>query len=80
MTPARQRVRDELGALAHLALPAIATQVGSMFMGVVDTLMVARVSTESLAATVTIAGQIFPATVSVFYKSKLDKKGTAKKR
>ncbi len=35
-------------------------------------------STESLAATVTIAGQIFPATVSVFYKSKLDKKGSAK--
>lgn len=42
--------RRELTALAKLAGPAIATQVGTMLMGVVDTLMVARVSTDALAA------------------------------
>ncbi|MDP6955131.1 MAG: MATE family efflux transporter [Planctomycetota bacterium] len=39
----------ELRALAHLALPAIATQVGSMAMGVVDTIMVGRYGVEALA-------------------------------
>lgn len=46
----RHDIRSEVRALARLALPAVATQVGAMFMGVVDTLMVARVSTEALAA------------------------------
>ncbi len=54
MTTPRHPVRRELRALAGLAIPAIATQVGTMLMGVVDTLMVARVSTEALAA-ITIA-------------------------
>jgi len=35
-------------------------------------------STETLSVTVTIGGQVFPATASVLYKSKLDRKGTAK--
>ncbi len=43
-------VRREVWLLAALAGPAIATQVGTMLLGVVDTLMVARVSVESLAA------------------------------
>ena len=42
----RPDIRSEVAALARLALPAVASQVGAMFMGVVDTLMVARVSTE----------------------------------
>ena len=39
----------ELRALARLALPAIATQVGSMAMGVVDTIMVGHYGVEALA-------------------------------
>ncbi len=40
----------ELRALARLAIPIVAIQVGLMFMGVVDTMMVGRVSREALAA------------------------------
>ncbi len=43
-------VRREVWALSTLAGPAIATQVGTMLMGVVDTLMVSRVSVEALSA------------------------------
>ena len=42
--------RRERGRLAELALPVMATQVGTMLMGLVDTLMVGRVSVEALAA------------------------------
>ncbi len=42
--------RRELRSLIHLALPIVAVQVGLMFMGVVDTLMVGRVSAAALAA------------------------------
>jgi MATE family multidrug resistance protein len=42
--------RRELGSLIQLALPIVAVQVGLMFMGVVDTLMVGRVSAAALAA------------------------------
>jgi MATE family multidrug resistance protein len=42
--------RAELRSLIRLALPIVAVQVGLMFMGVVDTLMVGRVSAAALAA------------------------------
>lgn len=42
--------RRELRSLIRLALPIVAVQVGLMFMGVVDTLMVGRVSPAALAA------------------------------
>ena len=40
----------ELRALARLALPIVVVQVGLMFMGVVDTIMVGRVSPQALGA------------------------------
>lgn len=40
----------EIRSLIRLALPIVAVQVGLMFMGVVDTLMVGRVSAAALAA------------------------------
>ena len=46
MTP----VRRELLAISRLAGPAVATQVGGMLMGVVDILMVSRISVEALGA------------------------------
>ena len=42
--------RQELASTARLALPIVLAQVGIMSMGVVDTLMVGRVSAEALAA------------------------------
>ncbi|MFW5950641.1 MAG: MATE family efflux transporter [Gemmatimonadota bacterium] len=42
--------RRELRSLIRLALPIVTVQVGLMFMGVVDTLMVGRVSAAALAA------------------------------
>ena len=43
-------VRAEIRRLAALALPVAATQVGTMMLGFVDTLMLGRVSTDALAA------------------------------
>src|SRR5476649_1599663 len=42
--------RSELTAMSRLALPIVLAQVGLMTMGVVDTLMVGRVSAVALAA------------------------------
>jgi MATE family multidrug resistance protein len=42
--------KDDLRALLRLALPLVAVQVGQMSMGVVDTLMVGRVSGAAMAA------------------------------
>jgi MATE family multidrug resistance protein len=42
--------RSELGALLALAAPIVVIQVGLMFMGVVDTLMVGHLSARALAA------------------------------
>ena len=42
--------RHEFRSLVRLALPIVVVQVGLMFMGVVDTLMVGRVSAAALAA------------------------------
>ncbi len=46
MPPLRSEVRRLLG----LALPVVAAQVGFMLQGVVDTIMVGRLSTDALAA------------------------------
>ena len=51
-TTARTRpagARSEWRAVAEIALPAVAVHVGMMLMGVVDTLMVGRVSARALA-------------------------------
>ncbi|MGD8863466.1 MAG: MATE family efflux transporter [Myxococcales bacterium] len=44
-------MRSELGRLVGLSVPVAMTQVGIMLTGVVDTLMVARVNVDALAAT-----------------------------
>jgi MATE family multidrug resistance protein len=49
-TPQPHGFRQELIAMARLALPVAVVQVGQMFMGVVDNLMVGHVSAEALAA------------------------------
>lgn len=46
----RLPTRTELRALLTLATPIVVIQVGVMFMGVVDTLMVGHVSAQALAA------------------------------
>ena len=46
----RLPTRDELRALLTLATPIVVIQVGVMFMGVVDTLMVGHLSAQALAA------------------------------
>lgn len=43
-------LRHELRRLARLALPVMAAQVGGMLIGVVDTMMVGRLSVDALAA------------------------------
>lgn len=52
MTPVRSALPDraEFVALLRLALPVVAVQLGLMMMGVVDTIMVGRLSQEALAA------------------------------
>lgn len=42
--------KAELGAMVRLAVPIVVTQLGHMAMGVVDTIMVGRVSAEAIAA------------------------------
>jgi MATE family multidrug resistance protein len=42
--------RSELAEMARLALPVVVAQVGLMLMGIVDTLMVGRVSATALGA------------------------------
>jgi multidrug resistance protein, MATE family len=56
--------RDELRSLIRLALPIVAVQVGLMMMGVVDTLMVGRVSAAALAAVA--LGNIYFFSVAIF--------------
>jgi multidrug resistance protein, MATE family len=55
---------SELGPLVRLALPIVAVQVGLMMMGVVDTLMVGRVSAAALAAVA--LGNIYFFAVAIF--------------
>ncbi len=42
--------RDDLGAMARLAVPIVVVQVGFRLMGVVDTMIVGHLSAEALAA------------------------------
>ncbi len=48
--PAAPAVRAEVRKLGALALPVVGAQLGTMLMGTVDTLMVARIGVEALAA------------------------------
>ena len=50
MSNVRSSLRQELVTLVRLALPITFVQVGMMLMGVVDTMMVGRVSETALAA------------------------------
>ena len=52
-------LRGEMRKLASLALPVMGAQVGTMLIGTVDTLMVARVSTDALAAAAMANAWIF---------------------
>ncbi|MBD3855216.1 MAG: MATE family efflux transporter, partial [Acidobacteria bacterium] len=42
--------RRDLDAMMRLALPVVVVQVGMMLIGVVDTMVVGRLSSEALAA------------------------------
>jgi MATE family multidrug resistance protein len=48
--PHARTLRGEARALATLAVPVVIVQVGMMLMGVVDTMMIGRVSATALAA------------------------------
>ena len=56
--------RAELRALYALALPIVVVQVGIMFMGVVDTIMVGHLSAAALAAVA--AGNMYFYAVAIF--------------
>jgi MATE family multidrug resistance protein len=60
----RLPTREEAGQLARLATPIVAIQVGMMFLGVVDTVMVGRVSPVDLAAVA--IGNLYFFLVAVF--------------
>jgi MATE family multidrug resistance protein len=55
--------RSELRAMSRLALPIVLAQVGIMSMGVVDTVMVGRVSAEAIAAVA--LGNLYFVTLSI---------------
>ncbi|PWB74958.1 MAG: MATE family efflux transporter [Holophagae bacterium] len=56
--------RADLAAMFSLAVPVVVVQVGMMLMGVVDTMVVGRVSAEALAAVA--LGNLAVVAVSVF--------------
>ena len=56
--------REDLKAILKLALPVIAVQLGLMLMGVVDTMVVGRVSAVALAAVA--LGNLATMTISSF--------------
>jgi MATE family, multidrug efflux pump len=56
--------RGELAAMARIAAPVVVVQVGWMAMGVVDTLVVGRVSADAMAA-VALGNLLFLA-ISIF--------------
>ncbi len=64
MTSKASRGHSELWATIRLALPVVFVQVGFMSMGVVDTLMVGRVSARVLAAVA--LGNLYFNNVSIF--------------
>lgn len=56
--------RDDLVAMARLAVPVVVVQVGLMLMGVVDTIVVGHLSAEALAAVA--LGNLYVITCVVF--------------
>ena len=56
--------RADLDALLRLAAPLVLIQVGAMLMGVVDTIMVGRVSAQALAAVA--LGNLYYFVLSIF--------------
>ena len=56
--------RADLDALLRLATPLVLIQVGAMLMGVVDTIMVGRVSAQALAAVA--LGNLYYFVLSIF--------------
>ncbi len=56
--------RANLASMVRLALPIVAVQVGMMLMGVVDTIMVGRISATDLAAVA--LGHVYFFTIAVF--------------
>jgi MATE family, multidrug efflux pump len=56
--------RSELRAMVRLAVPLVAVQVGLMLMGVVDLVMVGRVSATAIAAVA--AGNLYFFTTTIF--------------
>ncbi|MFI5280533.1 MAG: MATE family efflux transporter [Gemmatimonadales bacterium] len=57
-------LRQELAAMVRLALPVVVVQVGLMAMGVVDTMMVGRVSASAIAAVA--LGNVYFFAVAIF--------------
>ncbi|HEV8195486.1 MAG TPA: MATE family efflux transporter [Gemmatimonadales bacterium] len=55
--------REEFGSLVRLALPVVVVQVGLMMMGVVDTIMVGRVSPQAIGSVA--LGNLYFFTVAV---------------
>jgi multidrug resistance protein, MATE family len=55
---------QELAAMARLALPVVVVQLGLMAMGVVDTMMVGRVSAQAIAAVA--LGNVYFFAVAIF--------------
>ncbi|HSB53012.1 MAG TPA: MATE family efflux transporter, partial [Gemmatimonadales bacterium] len=62
-SPVTWPTREEFAALFRLALPVVAVQVSLMFMGVVDTMMVGRLSAAALGSVA--LGNLFFFTVVV---------------
>src|SRR5579859_2815502 len=62
--PEPRGLGQELAAMVRLALPVVVVQVGLMAMGVVDTMMVGRVSAEAIAAVA--LGNVYFFAVSIF--------------
>jgi MATE family multidrug resistance protein len=61
-----QTIRAETRRLVALALPVAGTQIGTMLLGVVDTLMLGRLSTDALAAAAIANVWIFGTTQFAF--------------
>src|ERR1044071_6201808 len=62
--PTPNGAQSELWATIRLAVPVVLVQLGFMLMGVVDTLMVGRLSAEALASVA--IGNLYFFNVSIF--------------
>jgi MATE family multidrug resistance protein len=63
-SPFEKPHREDLEAMLRLALPVVVVQVGMMLLGVVDTMVVGRLSSEALAAVA--LGHVMVVAVSSF--------------